>query len=172
MPLLTRLLGVCAAGGLVAFILALILRPGPEAQVERFFADLDQAITAYDTIEIFALVDADYDLLAHWPPARHIVPDNHHDDSAMVHEVIRQFCARILFLRQRVQAPPPNVSVSAIEAVEPQEDGLVSARITLAIDDHQFRRLRVDPPRQVDFTFRRHGWLRPQLQVLSHDPLL
>ncbi len=171
MPSPTRLLGACIAAGLAAFIVALILRPGPEALVKRFFADLNEAVTAYDTIEVFALIDADYDLLAHWPRARIVVPAEHHDEPLVVHEVIRQFCARIFFIRQRNQTPPPTVSLTAVEQVEVLDDGLISARASIAAEDRQLR-LNIDPPRSVDFVFRRHGWLRPHLQVLSHDPLL
>ncbi|MFW5698239.1 MAG: hypothetical protein ACOCYN_00155 [Planctomycetota bacterium] len=138
-------------------------RPDTDEQVAQLFADIRTGLEEYDADTIMAKLDEQYDIAAHWPRARDL-PTGEATLRETVHALARRYLTAIKLRGGR----PPRFTCQIHDVVESDDTIVVEA--TVALDDVP-RAVRVAPARQASFRLRRHGWLRPTLRIIGHDPL-
>lgn len=168
MPLRAWFILAAVAVPALVLLLLLVSRPGTEAQVERAFAQIQAGLAEGDASRIMDMVDADYDVVGQWPQLEPVLGGR---DRGIDRDRVRSMLGQYLFL-QRQRGNLPHLTWKTAEVRDVGEDRVVAV-VELGLKGTTGSLVvTLDPPRSgLTFTFRRSGWLRPKLAVLSHDPL-
>ncbi len=160
-----RTTSLLAATAIFAVVLLVLWasRPDTDEQVAQLFADIRTGLEEYDADTFMARLDEDYDIAAHWPRARELPTGD-----ASLRETVHTLAVRYLTALKLRGSNPPRFTFEIHDVAE--TDGAIVVDATVTLDDVP-RTVRVTPARRASFRLRRHGWLRPTLRIIGHDPL-
>lgn len=156
----------------VALVVYFALRPGPEAQVEAAFADIERAFVDGDGGRLFDRIDRGYDIVEHWPQLEGAsLPwaAGAAESEGSLRAEIEALVKRYLFALHR--GGESYAFTYRVEAVETGPDGLIEARVTIGLRPPGRRGPAIDPPVPGHrFTLVSTGWLWPRALIRAHEP--